>query len=82
MAFKNAWKAKNPGKTWPGYEKAGFKEEVEHIEEASDLRITKIYNKWPKKATYAVHNANRSYFKEFDSIEAAKAHHDEKTNNK
>lgn len=82
MAFKNAWKAKNPGKTWPGYEKAGFKEEVEHIEEASDLRITKIYNKWPKKATYVVHNANRSYFKEFDSIEAAKAHHDEKTNNK
>ena len=82
MAFKNAWKAKNPGKTQKKKKKAGFKEEVEHIEEASDLRITKIYNKWPKKATYAVHNANRSYFKEFDSIEAAKAHHDEKTNNK
>lgn len=56
----------------------GFNEEVE-INEASDLRITKIYNKWPKKATYAVHNANRSYFKEFDSEEAARAHHKEKT---
>lgn len=126
MTFKNAWKAKNPGKKWPGYEKAGFNEEVEIYEaasyrdrgyanmlkadrkaekelaklraqqakdaakaskpeefkEESSLRITKIYNKWPKKATYAVHNANRSYFKEFDSIEAAKAHHNEKTNNK
>lgn len=169
MAFKNAWKAKNPGKTWPGYEKAGFKEEVEQIDEistelkkryvekgaqdvidrftsrgkydvprnpahftktgrvkksalnrpeaikyreklnnrrdivnkvsqevhgkkrfgeeveineAADLRITKIYNKWPKKATYAVHTPDRKYFKEFDSMEAAKAHHDEKTNNK
>ena len=29
MTFKNAWKKKNPGKKWPGYEKAGFKEEVE-----------------------------------------------------
>lgn len=55
-----------------------LKEEAE-INEASDLRITKIYNKWPKKATYAVHNANRSYFKEFDSEEAARAHHKEKT---
>jgi len=61
--------------------KAAVKEEVE-INEASDLRITKIYNKWPKKATYAVHTPDRKYFKEFDSMEAAKAHHDEKTNNK
>lgn len=53
-------------------------EEAE-INEAADLRVTKIYNKWPKKATYAVHNANRSYFKEFDSEEAARAHHKEKT---
>lgn len=56
----------------------GFNEEVE-INEASDLRITKIYNKWPKKATYAVHTPDRKYFKEFDSMEAAKAHHAEKT---
>jgi hypothetical protein len=54
------------------------KEEAE-INEAADLRVTKIYNKWPKKATYAVHNTNRSYFKEFDSEEAARAHHKEKT---
>ena len=57
------------------------REEVE-INEASDLRVTKIYNKWPKKATYAVHNANRSYFKEFDSEEAARAHHKEKSSMK
>lgn len=56
-------------------------EEVE-INEAADLRVTKIYNKWPKKATYAVHNANRSYFKEFDSEEAARAHHKEKSSMK
>jgi hypothetical protein len=61
--------------------KKRFGEEFE-INEASDLRITKIYNKWPKKATYAVHTPDRKYFKEFDSMEAAKAHHDEKTNNK
>ena len=58
--------------------KKRFGEEFE-INEASDLRITKIYNKWPKKATYAVHTPDRKYFKEFDSMEAAKAHHDEKT---
>jgi len=61
--------------------KKRFGEEVE-VNEASDLRITKVYNKWPKKATYAVHTPDRKYFKEFDSMEAAKAHHDEKTNNK
>lgn len=54
------------------------KEEIE-INESTDLRITKIYNKWPKKATYAVHSPDRKYFKEFDSMEAAKAHHDEKS---
>ena len=53
------------------------KEEVE-INEASDLRITKVYNKWPKKATYAVHTPDRKYFKEFDSVEAAEAHRKEK----
>jgi hypothetical protein len=26
MEFKNDWKAKNPGKPWPGYAKAGFNE--------------------------------------------------------
>ena len=50
-----------------------LKEEFE-INEASDLRITKIYNKWPKKATYAVHTPDRKYFKEFDSEDAAKKH--------
>ena len=54
------------------------KEEVE-LDEASDLRITKVHNKWPKKATYAVHSPDRKYYKEFDSMEAAKAHRDEKT---
>jgi hypothetical protein len=24
-SFKNKWKSENPGKQWPGYEKAGFK---------------------------------------------------------
>lgn len=121
MAFKSAWKAKNPGKPWPGYEKAGFNEEVEineasyrdsgyrnmlkasqkadkeadkmrkkqsnsenkpskpeEFKEETNLRVTKVYNKWPKKATYAVHTPDRKYFKEFDSMEAAKAHHAEK----
>ena len=58
--------------------KKRFGEEFE-INEASDLRITKIYNKWPKPATYAVHSVDHSYHKEFDSMEAAKAHHKEKT---
>ena len=49
------------------------KEEVE-LDEASNLRITKVYNKWPKKATYAVHTPDRKYFKEFDSEDAAKKH--------
>jgi hypothetical protein len=56
----------------------GFNEEVE-LDEASDLRITKVYNKFPKKATYAVHSPDRKYYKEFDSMEKAKAHHAEKT---
>ncbi len=51
----------------------------EEFKEESNLRITKIYNKWPKKATYAVHTPDRKYFKEFDSMEAAKAHHKEKS---
>lgn len=55
-----------------------LKEEFE-INEAADLRVTKIYNKWPKKATYAVHTPDRKYFKEFDSMEDAKAHHAKKT---
>lgn len=64
-----------------GMDRAYDKIHVEEVEinEASDLRITKIYNKWPKKATYAVHTPDRKYFKEFDSMEAAKAHHAEKT---
>jgi hypothetical protein len=49
------------------------------LDEASDLRITKVYNKFPKKATYAVHSSDRKYYKEFDSMEKAKAHHAEKT---
>jgi hypothetical protein len=52
------------------------KEEVD-VNEASDLRITKVYNK--KKATYAVHSPDRKYYKEFDTMDAAKAHHAEKT---
>ncbi len=52
------------------------KEEVE-LDEALDLRITKVYNK--KKATYAVHSPDRKYYKEFDTMDAAKAHHAEKT---
>ncbi len=51
----------------------------EEFKEEADLRITKVYNKWPKPATYAVHNADRSYHKEFDSMEAAKAHKAEKS---
>jgi hypothetical protein len=47
--------------------------------EETDLRITKVYNKFPKKATYAVHSLDRKYYKEFDSMEKAKAHHAEKT---
>ena len=58
------WKSKN--------------EEVE-LDEALDLRITKVYNKFPKKATYAVHTSDRKYYKEFDNEAAAKAHHAEKS---
>jgi hypothetical protein len=57
---------------------AATNEEVE-LDEASDLRITKVYNKFPKKATYAVHSPDRKYYKEFDSMDKAQAHHDEKT---
>lgn len=150
-SFKTSWKAKNPGKEWPGYGKAGFKsqydfkEEVEldenigglfknasewensakdrglvvksathpsgemtkyqiakdkqgnnrghfdhgtksgrlkeevELDEALDLRVTKVYNKFPKKATYAVHTSDRKYYKEFDNEAAAKAHHAEKS---
>jgi len=49
------------------------KEEVE-INEASDLRVTKVYNKFPKKATYAVHTLDRKYYKEFDTEADAKKH--------
>jgi hypothetical protein len=58
---------------------ASMRKEETEINEASDLRITKVYNKFPKKATYAVHTPDRKYYKEFDSMEAAKAHHAEKT---
>lgn len=51
----------------------------EEFKEEAGLRITKVYNKWPKKATYAVHNADRSYHKEFDSMEDAQAHKAEKS---
>ncbi len=67
MRAKHEKEAKKAGEP-----KAEFKEEA-------DLRITKVYNKWPKKATYAVHTPDRKYFKEFDSMEAAKAHHAEKS---
>lgn len=67
MRAKHEKEAKKAGEP-----KAEFKEEA-------DLRITKIYNKWPKKATYAVHTPDRKYFKEFDSMESAKAHHAEKS---
>jgi hypothetical protein len=60
------------------YRKLVAREEIE-LDEASDLRITKVYNKFPKKATYAVHSSDRKYYKEFDSMEKAKAHHAEKT---
>jgi hypothetical protein len=56
-----------------------FRSEEVELDEASDLRITKVYNKFPKKATYAVHSPDRKYYKEFDSMEKAKAHHAEKT---
>jgi hypothetical protein len=49
------------------------------VNEEADLRVTKVYNKFPKKATYAVHSPDRKYYKEFDSMEKAKAHHAEKT---
>lgn len=32
-SFKTAWKAKNPGKEWPGYAKAGFKSPYDFKEE-------------------------------------------------
>ncbi len=67
MRAKHEKEAKKAGEP-----KAEFKEEA-------DLRITKVYNKWPKKATYAVHTPDRKYFKEFDTMEAAKAHHAEKS---
>jgi hypothetical protein len=51
----------------------------EEFKEETNLRITKVYNKWPKKATYAVHSPDRKYYKEFDSMEAAKQHHSEKS---
>jgi hypothetical protein len=60
------------------YRKLVAREEIK-LDEASDLRITKVYNKFPKKATYAVHSPDRKYYKEFDSMEKAKAHHAEKT---
>lgn len=153
-SFKISWKAKNTGKKWPGYEKAGFKSQYDFKEEVNldeglyhvsygtgldhqvvakdamdahqkamahfkktkpklndpkyantfdkksitrvkgdeprsdkykteevkpDLRITKVYNKFPKKATYAVHTSDRKYYKEFDNEAAAKAHHAEKS---
>ena len=49
------------------------KEEVD-INEASDLRVTKVYNKFPKKAVYAVHSPDRKYYKEFDTEADAKKH--------
>lgn len=49
------------------------KEEV-NINEASDLRVTKVYNKFPKKAVYAVHTPDRKYYKEFDTEAEAKKH--------
>jgi hypothetical protein len=52
MAFKNDWKKKNPGKKWPGYEKAGFNEEAEQIDEisASTLRSYIDKSRTDKKA--------------------------------
>ena len=33
-SFKDKWKSQNPGKKWPGYEKAGFKSHYDFKEEA------------------------------------------------
>ena len=52
-------------------DKANMAEEVE-LDEASNLRITKVYNK--KNATYAVHTSDRKYYKEFDNEADAKKH--------
>lgn len=49
-----------------------FIQEKVEISEASDLRITKVYNK--KNATYAVHTPDRKYYKEFDNEADAKKH--------
>jgi len=49
----------------------------EEIDESTDLRITKVYNK--KGVTYAVHSPDRKYYKEFDTMNAAKNHYAEKT---
>ena len=61
------------------YKSDRMDEESTELDEASNLRITKVYNKFPKKATYAVHSLDRKYYKEFDSMDAAKAHHAEKS---
>lgn len=58
------------------------KEEAEQIDETSDLRITKIHHKWPMNETYAVHNADRTYFEEFSSIKEAMIHRNEKSSMK
>ena len=63
--------ASGTDKAYDAAQKALKKEEVH---EASNLRITKIYNKFPKKATYAVHSLDRKYFKEFDNKEDAEKH--------
>jgi hypothetical protein len=38
-SFKTTWKAKNPGKEWPGYAKAGFKSPYDFKEE-TDYKVT------------------------------------------
>lgn len=61
--------ASGTDKAYDAAQKALKKEEVN---EASNLRITKIYHK--KNATYAVHSPDRKYFKEFDNEADAKKH--------
>lgn len=53
---------------------ASMRKEEAELDEASDLRVTKVYNKFPKKATYAVHSPDRKYYKEFDTEAEAKKH--------
>ena len=43
--FKNKWKKENPGKEWPGYEKAGFKSSFDMKESKVDEFRTKLIHR-------------------------------------